>query len=192
MNHHEKSTTPNARFMLIVWLLTLAMVIVWPFFLGKPTIEYINRHYIDLYALPELWSLLSLVSLALGPPFLLFFGVSIYFGKWRASHRSQLIGEQLTKLSNARNTLRSAVISIENIEQELRFKSEQTAKLEAELASLTSLNAETATELRTKLDAMQILNRRHVWFERTLSFVIGVVSSLVASYAWQYVITRAS
>lgn len=189
MPHNHRTSNLNRWLLYVLVVLSVSMFIIWPFFAAKPIIEYVNRTYVDLYRLPELWSFLSLMSIAMGPPVLVVFGSAAYYTRWHSSHRSQLVKEQLSRLSSARLGLQSAVASIENFEHELRIKTEQTEKLELELSSLKLLNAETAVDLQKKLHALQLMNRRNVWLERGLSFGIGVVSSLVASYAWQYVLS---
>jgi len=189
MQHEHKTSTSNLKLLCGMALVSLLMFIVWPFVAAKPIIEYVNRTFVDLYALAELWSFLSLMLIAMGPPLLVVVGSAAYYTRWHASHRSKLVKEQLSKLSSARVGLQSAVESIEDFERELRIKTAQSERLESELASLKLLNSETAVDLQKKLHALQLMNGRQVWLERALSFGIGVVSSLVAAYAWQYALS---
>ncbi|MBK9442312.1 MAG: hypothetical protein IPN53_13800 [Comamonadaceae bacterium] len=163
--------------------------IVWVFFVLKHLIDYVRANFVDIFALPELLAAASSFVLAFTPSFIVM-AVSLYwYQRWYSSNRSKLAQEQLANLSDARQSLLAAAVQLESFEHELRAKNAQSERLDAELASLRSLNAETADDLQKKLSALEILNKRSVWFERILSFSIGVASSLVASYVWQYVQT---
>jgi ABC-type multidrug transport system fused ATPase/permease subunit len=116
-----------------------------------------------------------------------FGGGFLIYVRWFLPQRGRLAQEQLAKLKEARSALLTAVSQIESFEAELREKSSQAERLQQELDSLKTLNAETAADLEKKLKALELVNRNRIWFERLVAFLIGVISSLSASYVWQQI-----
>jgi hypothetical protein len=158
-------------FFLVDWLIS-------PF---KAVLEELSKSHPFIREAIDFLTFVLALGIMAGVGYLLFKWVQKAYAAWQGV----LVHDQLQKLKDAREALIKAVEYVAAFERDLRTKSEQTERLQQELLSLKSLNAETAEELKKKLSALDILNRRRVWFERILSFGIGVASSLAAAYLWQ-------
>ena len=104
---------------------------------------------------------------------------------WILPHKTKLAQQQLQKLADAREAMRSALVYIETFESELRHKSVEAERLRNEILSLKLVNSESAEELARKLNAISSVSRSRIWFERWFAFFAGILSSLVASWLWQ-------
>lgn len=105
------------------------------------------------------------------------------------------IDQRLAKIEEAKQNLAEALTAIEDLQAEAqtnsRALSQLTDKLDKaeERKTLIQRDIDTLREL-SKLDAesmrtgLGIPNRLQVWFERILSFLIGVAASVVASWIW--------
>jgi hypothetical protein len=112
-------------------------------------------------------------------------GVWYYaYRRWFMPSRARIAADQMAKLAEARRALSAAISYIEYFEGELKSKSTQAERLREQVLSLQSLNAEGVKDLERKLRAMDVLNRSRLWFERLFAFMIGIGSSLAASYFW--------
>lgn len=163
-----------------------AFLLTWMFVLEPPIETYLRARGVGHGSHSIIGDMAYAFLLGLMPP-LVVIGIGFRFGyqRWYLSQRGKLARERLSRLGEARNALRSALSQIETFERDLREKTAQYERLEDEIAALRSLNAETSDELIKKLRAVELVNRRRIWVERVFSFMIGVASSLFASYAWQ-------
>lgn len=185
------STPPStekklARALLLLLVAVVLFFFAWLFFIEPSFTPLIEAYFgKKIWELPELVAILYHLLFGLLPPFAVGAGAYAFaYYKWFIPNRTKLANEQLQKLSDARRAMASAVAYIESFEQELKQKSTEAEKLRDEVLSLKSLNAENAVELENKLKAMESLTRNRIWFERIFAFVIGILSSLVASYLW--------
>jgi hypothetical protein len=178
----------------LVWTFNVAMFVavgfffLWLFVVEPIFTDYLKTKGFNPNKLPEALAVAYGLAVGVLPGMLISFGGLVFiYKRWLLPHRGRLAHEQLSRLVQARQALTNAVTQIESFEQELREKTTQAEQLEQQLASLRSLNSETAADLQMKLRAVELVNRHRIWFERIVSFLIGVVSSLVAAYVWQFV-----
>jgi len=183
----ERNTETKLGLMFFMFSIAAsAFLLIW-MFVFEPLAEPYLRNW-GLY--PDTHSVMGNLAyfylFVLVPP-LIVIGFLFRFGyqRWYLSQRGKLARERLSRLGEARYALRSALAQIETFERDLREKTVQHERLDEEIAALRSLNAETSDELVKKLRAVELFNRRRIWVERVFSFLIGVASSLSASYAWQ-------
>jgi hypothetical protein len=92
----------------------------------------------------------------------------------------------LKDLGKAKIALQQCLISVEAIDKEYRGKLKSFELLQSQLEELQSVKDIDTIELRKKLNAIAQVSRNNVWFERILGFIIGITSSLFASYIWEY------
>ena len=178
-----------SRAMLLLTIAVVAFFAGWMFFV-EPELTRLFETLIGkrMFELPEVLAVAYLIVVGFAPPFAVAAGAYAFaYFKWFIPNRGRLAQEQLIRLADARQALASAVTHIEGIEQELRQKSAEAEKLRDDVLSLKLLNSENATELERKLKAMESLTRNRIWFERAFAFIIGILSSLVATYVWQVV-----
>jgi len=139
----------------------------------------------SIFDLPIAISLVIFFVIMVVPPFAIAAGVYVFvYFRWFIPNRSKLVNEQIEKLATARHAMREAVSYIETYEVELKRMSAEAEALHQEVRSLKLLNSENTQDLELKLKAMNTLALSRIWFERIFAFVIGVLSSLVASYLW--------
>ena len=105
------------------------------------------------------------------------------------------IDQRLAKIEEAKQNLAEALAAIEDLQTEAQKNSRALDQLTAKLdkaeqrKTVIQKDIDTLREL-SKLDAesvrkgLGIPTRLQVWFERVLSFLIGVAASIVASWVW--------
>jgi len=175
-----------SRALLLLLTAVVCFFFAWIFFI-EPRLTRLVESFIgkEVWNFPEPFAFLYSFLFGLVPPFGVAAGAYAFaYFRWFIPNRTKLANEQLQKLSDARLAMTTAVAYIESFEQELKQKSTEAEKLRDEVLSLKSLNAESVVELEKKLKAMESLTRNRIWFERIFAFVIGILSSLVASYLW--------
>ena len=107
----------------------------------------------------------------------------VYY-RWFIPKRSKLVAEQVEKLTLARKAMSEAVSYIATYEAELARLSAETAARQEEVRLLKQLSSENSSLLEERLRGMELLARNRIWFERAFAFVIGILSSIAASYIW--------
>lgn len=187
MNNAPSTEKQMARAVLLLLAGVMLFFLAWVS-LAEPAFKPIFEAAIgkEVFELPWFAEFMYFLAFGLLPPLAVGAGSYAFaYYKWFIPNRTKLANEQLQKLSEARKAMAKAVTYIEVFEQELREKSSEAERMREEVLSLKLLNSEHAAELERKLKAMESLTRNRIWFERTFAFVIGILSSLAASYLWQ-------
>jgi hypothetical protein len=174
-------------FVLFIWATgAISFCVFWLFVVAPAITDYLADFGLIIGKLPPFLRALYAAFVGLvAPVFVMVVSALVISQHIYLPRRAKLVQEQLQTLKDTRHGLLAAVEQIQNLEEDLRQKSSQAATLQEELRSLRTLNADTASELGQKLKALELVNRQRIWFERAISFVIGVTASLVASYLWQ-------
>ena len=175
------------------WAALALLVVLIVFFFGwmvgvEPYLQRRLEAYLGktLYEVSD--GIAFLWSLGVGllfPGLVCFLVWAFFYSRWLISNRTRVANEQIAKLVSARRAMSAAVFHLEQFEEELREKSAEAERLRTEVLSLKSLNDEQVQELEMKLKAMESLSRNRIWFERAFAFIIGIASSLAASYFWE-------
>lgn len=140
----------------------------------------------SIYGLPKVVSFAYSIGVAVLFPGGVCVGVYAYaYHHWFIPNRTKLANEQIAKLAEARKAVASAVSYLASFENEMKTKSIEAERLREQVLSLQLLNSENTKDLELKLRAMDSLSRNRIWFERTFAFIIGIASSLAASYVLQ-------
>lgn len=88
----------------------------------------------------------------------------------------------LKALANARNALQQGLLSLDTIEKEYKHRLTAFETLQKNINELESVRGIDVDDLRKKLGALSQANRRSVWFERLIGFVLGIIASVVATF----------
>jgi len=172
---------------LFIWATgAISFCVFWLFVVAPAITDYLGNFGMIIGKLPRFLRALYVAIVGLVAPVIVMVASAFVISRHvYLPRRAKLVQEQLQTLKDTRHGLLAAVEQIQNFEEELRQKSSQAETLQEELRSLRTLNADTAAELGQELKALELANRQRIWFERAISFVIGVTASLVASYLWQ-------
>jgi hypothetical protein len=154
---------------------------VWPIFFADEAMNYLTAEYS--------YQPRGLIGIAvwLGPLTAFVLVWALWYQRWIRTNQSQLVRQQLAKIAGAQRALKNAAEFLDEFTAALKHRGDQVDQLQTELASLQTLNKDTIGELREKLTAVDIVNRRRIWFERFFAFAIGVLSSLAATWLWEHV-----
>jgi hypothetical protein len=103
-----------------------------------------------------------------------------YYANFATIHETNLL-----ELEKAKAALQQSLVSVSTIEREYKGKLESYQQLQKQLEELQSVKKIDTEDLRKKLNAIAAASRSNVWFERSVGFFIGVLSSLFAAYVWE-------
>ena len=163
--------------------------IAWIIF-GEPAIRPKWEAFFDI-KLSEFYTFLKFLYFMLSTLLSFIIGLIIVIfitaSKWDIPKQNDRVNEQMKNLADARKAMAGAVTYIKQFEEDIKKKSSEAERLHEEILSLKLVNSESVEELDKKLSAIESLKRNRIWFERILSFMIGVFSSLIATYFYQVI-----
>jgi len=177
-------------------LAALAIVFVvaalsWMFYFANVlVIDYLSDNWHEWYGVrfyDSPWQYIPInLTVNLGPMIVLLGLAILFYRRFYYLNFSSLHEANLRELSKAKAALRQGLESVAVIEREYKGKIETFEQLKVQLDELQSVKNIDTQDLRKKLNAIALANRHLVWFDRFIAFVIGVVSSLIASYVWDH------
>lgn len=161
---------------------------LWLFFSDSLYEAWLREKWLDWFGGP--WysvgpyalanALIAFLPMVLAVILALYWGAKFSMLNSGAKHRVNLLA-----LSNARIALQQGLASLDTIEQEYKHRLTAFERLQKDINELESVRGIDVDDLRKKLSALSHANRRSIWFERSLGFVLGVVGSLVATVIWE-------
>jgi hypothetical protein len=90
-------------------------------------------------------------------------------------------------LGSARKSLAEAISYMNKLEQNITLNVKKSQELSDLVDTLDSVSKEKVEELRKKLKAIEYLNRSGEYKRTILAFMLGVISSLIASAIWSLI-----
>ncbi|WP_119302933.1 hypothetical protein [Dongia deserti] len=130
--------------------------------------------------------LVVFLSVTLGPPFFLGVIGLVFYAQGQILNATVYYGGQLKGLERAKTALEQGLSSLMTIEKDYREKFSAYERLQTQLGDLQALKGVDTKELQRKLNAIALASRHKVWFERICGFLVGIVTSLLASYIWDW------
>jgi hypothetical protein len=171
--------------LLVGCLLSSALAIGWTFFGDVLYGDWLRSSWLKWFGEP--WrddgSSIAMISSIILIPAVVLLILGIYLGSQfailnaEAKHRTNL-----KALANARNALQQGLLSLDTIEEEYKHRLSAFEKLQKNIDELESVRGIDVDDLRKKLGALAQANRRSVWFERLMGFVLGIIASVVATF----------
>lgn len=171
--------------LLVGCLLSAVLGFGWTFFGDVLYADWLRSNWLKWFG--HQWyangSSTAMVGGIIGIPAVALLVVAIYLGSKfailnaEAKHRTNL-----KALATARNALQQGLLSLDTIEEEYKHRLSAFEKLQKNIDELESVRGIDVDDLRKKLGALSQANRRSVWFERLIGFVLGVIASVVATF----------
>ena len=181
----DGQTKTKGMHLLVGCLLSSALAIGWTFFGDVLYGDWLRSSWLKWFGEP--WrddgSSIAMISSIILIPAVVLLILGIYLGSQfailnaEAKHRTNL-----KALANARNALQQGLLSLDTIEEEYKHRLSAFEKLQKNIDELESVRGIDVDDLRKKLGALAQANRRSVWFERLMGFVLGIIASVVATF----------
>ncbi len=106
--------------------------------------------------------------------------------KYTKSNRDRFT-VQIKSLDEAKANLRDSINYIDELRYSLEKKAHDHEELTNLIDQLTIASEDKADELKAKLDAVAYVNRKAEVVKLVLSFILGVVASVIASSIWEII-----
>lgn len=163
-------STPFAAF----WLLN-APIAWW--------VNLIHNHVLQPYGIDELPPYLNepISAILLLSPFVIIASITYYlFSLKTKEDNADRFATQLQKIGEAKNNLSDSIGYLDELKTSIE-KAKEHEKLMIMVDQLSSLSDEKTDQLKKKLEAIAYINRRSDYIKLFISFVLGIITSLIAS-----------
>lgn len=182
----------KATHLVYVALLCMAVGFAW-FYVGDRIVtEYIQPSWEGWFGTP--WykssSWISIPAFALfvfGPIFSLLAMAWVLIHRFERINFGSIHNANLSNLTQAKSALEKSLESIVLIEKEYREKVAAHQSIQTQLDELKAVRDIDVETLQKKLNAIAFATRRSQHLQTLIGFVLGVLSSLVASWIWTQV-----
>lgn len=132
------------------------------------------------------WRYLSILMFSTFVPLIIFSAIAFALvNRFNKLNGSAIHHQNIKGLEKAREALQQGIRSIDTITLEYQGKLESYKKLQQQLEELQTVRDIDTEDLRKKLNAIASANRLGIWFDRFVSFFVGIMSSLIAAYLWR-------
>jgi hypothetical protein len=174
----------------ILALLMLAIAPFWMFYLGDRLVTSLQSHWQALFNVPwqedSEWRFLPIFfAVQFLPAFASLVASWLLISRAERLNAPTLHRKNLAQLTKARDALKQGISSLEIVEKEYTGKLAAFEKLKGDVEALQAAKAIDTEELRRTLNAIEQANRFTRTLQQAAGFVLGVLSSLVASYVWE-------
>ena len=172
-------------------LVMLVLGAAWAFYIGDRLLTNLQNQWQEIFNVPwredTPWRSLSIFFLVQFAPALAFIAASwLLIGRAERLNAPALHRNNLSQLAKARDALKNGISSLEVIEKEYAGKLTALEKLRSDIDALQTAKKIDTEELRRTLGAIEQVNRFNRVLQQAAGFVLGVFSSLIATYLWEH------
>jgi hypothetical protein len=158
--------------------------------LGVVQVETVNAIWVGVFGVSigdaptPTYFLITFIAVLI--PFIVPLGLGFRFAASYFRLRDDPYERGKVQLGEARAALEKAQVVLVSLESDYAAKLAALKDTTDQLDSVRALQSDEFQALRKKINALDLVRAKNVWIERVLSFLFGVISSLIASLIWEW------